>query len=211
MCDWIDKNDLDAAVNRLLDRARNAVDQAEERQIRNVVDPFQSLVVSFTFELQDVNQFQGVQNANSGLRGLSNAIGDFHQDVLSSIDGWDNHDAGYDLECEGQQIIAEVKNKHNTLNANDRRGVIRDLETAIRQKGGRPWRAYLVEIIPKQPRRYENVEATQVWAIDGASFYHLATGRENALRELFDALCDRIETTAELLNHCHNLFRDSIA
>ena len=41
--------------------------------------------------------------------------------ILGSVDGWDNHDAGYDLECDARIILAEIKNKWNTMNSSNRR------------------------------------------------------------------------------------------
>ncbi len=45
-------------------------------------------------------------------------------------------------------MLAEVKNKHNTMNQSNRNQVIDDISTAVRQKG-RGWQGYLVTIIPK--------------------------------------------------------------
>ncbi len=45
------------------------------------------------------------------------AIGRFHQGVLGGVHGFKNHDAGYDIENKQRKIIAEIKNKYNTMNA----------------------------------------------------------------------------------------------
>ena len=66
---------------------------------------------------------------------MSNAIGTFHQSVLGSVEGWLNHDTGYDLENPSRKLIAEIKNKHNTMNQQNREKVISDLDTALKQKG----------------------------------------------------------------------------
>ena len=34
----------------------------------------------------------------NSVTGVASAIGNFHQNVLSSVDGWVDHDAGYDPE-----------------------------------------------------------------------------------------------------------------
>ncbi len=102
--------------------------------------------------------------------GISNAVGDFHQEVLGSVEGFRNHDAGYDLECPDKQIVAEVKNKHNTMNAPNRKQVVDDLDTAVRQKTG-SWVAYLVVIVPGKPKRYRKKLTNRVYEIDGASFF----------------------------------------
>lgn len=59
----------------------------------------------------------------------------------------------YDLECAEKRILAEIKNKHNTMNKSNRQQVEDDLRTAISQKSGK-WDAYLVLIMPRKPQRY---------------------------------------------------------
>lgn len=185
--DWISDAALEREVRTLLQRSGSAYSQAGRRIVRNVIDPFSSLVVATT--LQDVN-LATAQQISSATQGISNAVGDFHQQVLGSIAGFVDHDAGYDLESVDKQIIAEVKNKHNTMNAGSRRGVVSDLDTALRQKRG-AWTAYLVIIVPKKPHRYkEQLTQRQVYETDGASFYALATGSQTALHDLYHAVED---------------------
>ena len=93
---WIAEADFNREVAILRQRATDALEKAQERRVKNVVDPFQSLVVASTFDIQDRATLSGVQRAESAIRGLSNALGEFHQKILGSVDGWENHDAGYD-------------------------------------------------------------------------------------------------------------------
>lgn len=156
---------------------------------KNVVDPFSSLIVAATFGLDKSNELSKAQQINSASTGVSIAVGRFHQKILGSVEGFKNHDAGYDLECRNKQIIAEVKNKHNTMNSSNRRQVEEDLATAMRQKQG-DWTAYLVIIVPSSPERYKKELSRQVYEIDGASFYELATGSDTALHDLYYAVED---------------------
>ena len=135
---------------------------------------------------------------------MSNAIGRFHQSVLASVDGWENHDAGYDLECVQRKVVAEVKNKWNTMNSTNRQKVEEDLETATRQRG-RAWQAYLVLVLPKEPRRYERPLRPRVFEVDGASFYHKVTGDPNAIHDLFDQLCDAVSPSSAIARHCRRV------
>ena len=112
-------------------------------------------------------------------------MGEFHQTVLGSADGWENHDTGYDLKCSERMIIAEVKNKWNTLNASSKKQAKSNLATVIHNMRG-PWNAYLVQIVPKTPVRYEKSLEKNVVETDGASFYHTVTGYPNAIHDLFD-------------------------
>ena len=187
--EWISDGQLEQAVETLLQRASNAYDEAANRIVQNVVDPFSSLVVATTIDsIKEASTLSAVQQINSATQAISNAVGDFHQEVLGGIDGFVDHDAGYDLESPDRKIIAEIKNKHNTMNAGSRRGVVADLDTAMRQKRG-AWSAYLVIIVPKKPQRYKKrLTDREVYEVDGATFYTLATGSETALHDLYHAV-----------------------
>lgn len=207
---WITDDDLNAAVATLLRSATSSRTKSEQRQQRNVVDPFLSLLIASTFSVQQETTLRSLQNLSSALRGMSNALGRFHQDVLGGVSGWVNHDAGYDLECTDRKLLAEVKNKHNTMNASNREKVISDLDTAVRQKG-QGWTAYLVIIVPKKPERFKHHHGNRaVYEIDGASFYELVTGEANALHDLFEALCENLPISEEVGAYCLQVMQSSI-
>ena len=211
MLAWISDEKLYHEINTLLTRAQNAREDAEERRTRNVIDPFLSLVIASVFGIQDPKELVNIQNAESALRGLSNALGDFHQRILGNVDGWENHDAGYDLECRDRRIVAEVKNKWNTMNASNRYQVESDLRTAVRQKSG-DWTGYLVLMIPRRPQRYKKSlpEGRNLFEIDGASFYHLVTGDPNAIHDLLDKLCDVIMPSSHIADYCRQIMMNSL-
>ncbi len=205
---WIDDEHLNDAVSRMLQRAQDAKNQAANRIRKNVVDPFSSIILAATIDLDDVSTLSTIQQINSTSSGISSAVGDFHQQVLGSVDGFSNHDAGYDLESSDKQVIAEIKNKHNTMNASNREKVINELDTAVRQKAG-SWVAYLVVIIPGRPKRYrKKLTNREVYEIDGASFYELVTGSETALYDLYYAVEEITASrrpmirTDEILGYC---------
>ncbi len=206
---WIDAKDLSRHIEDLQAATRNAANDAAERRVKNVVDPFASLLVATTFGLKKRKQLTKTQDAESALRGMSNAIGRFHQSVLASVDGWEDHDAGYDLECVQRNVVAEVKNKWNTMNATNRQKVEEDLETATRQRG-RAWQAYLVLVLPKEPGRYERPLRPRVFEVDGASFYHKVTGDPNAIHDLFDQLCDAVSPSSAIARHCRRVLAGSL-
>jgi hypothetical protein len=211
MLAWISDEKLSDEINTLLKRAQNAWEKAEERRIHNVIDPFQSLVIASVFDIRKREELSYTQRVESAIRGLSNAIGNFHQQILGSVDGWENHDAGYDLECSTCRIVAEVKNKWNTMNAPNRRQVEMDLGTAIRQKSGN-WTGYLVFVIPRHPQRYQKPlsEGRNLFEIDGASFYELVTGDPNAIHDLLDKLCDAITPSSDIADYCRQIMMDSL-
>lgn len=102
-----------------------------------------------------------------------------------------------------KKIIAEIKNKHNTVKKSDEIVVYRTLEDLVMRKSSmyKGYTAYFVKIIPEKPRRYDEpctpsdkatgctaVENPLIRVIDGYSFYGLVTGRRNAMAQLFAAL-----------------------
>ena len=187
---WIDDRVLRHVVLTMLERAQDASNHAPERIKKNVIDPFSSLIIAAATGISEEDDLTSVQQVNSASSGISNAIGNFHQQILGAVDGFDNHDAGYDLESPEKLILAEVKNKHNTMNASTREKVVSDLDTAVRQKAGN-WTGYLVIVIPAKPDRYKKqLTKREVYEIDGASFYELATGYSSALHDLYYAVED---------------------
>lgn len=186
---WITDEKLDSIVDRLLQRSRDGVRLADQKMQKNVMDPFASLIMSAAMDISEIKPLHDIQCSNSASQAISSAVGSFHQEVLGSVGGFHNHDSDYDLENMDRKIIAEVKNKHNTMNATSRKKVISDLETAVRQKSGK-WTAYLVIIVPKTPSRYSTniVHGQKVSEIDGASFYEMVTGHKTALRDLYAVL-----------------------
>ena len=187
---WISNQELIYAIDELVERASQAHIEAVDRMRANKIDPFASILTAALVNgVTTPKDLVNAQALNSAHQGTTSAIGHFHQYVLSCIDGFENHDAGFDLINHNMKLIAEIKNKHNTMNASNRRQVESELSTAIRQRG-RNWEAYLVTIIPRATERFceESRLKTGVFYIDGASFYEYATGSKTALRDLFGAV-----------------------
>ena len=80
-------------------------------------------------------------------------------------------------------IVAEIKNKYNSMNSSNKRQVVDDMDVALRQKRG-DWTGYLAHIVPQSPRRYTKHLKGNLFATDGTSFYHNVTGDPNAVHNL---------------------------
>ena len=211
MIPWLDESIFEQHVQTLLDAANRASKQAEAKRKKNVIDPFASLLIASIFEVTTPEELIAIQNAESALRGMSNALGRFHQNILGSIEGWDDHDAGYDVICEDRRILAEVKNKWNTLNADNKRAVVQNLETAVRQQIGK-WNGYLVQVVPNKPERFVKKVGSRndVFEIDGASFYDMATADPNAIHGLFESVCEVVSPTSSIAEYCHSVLDTSL-
>lgn len=205
---WIDDNKLLTIVEQLLKKAHEAKESAMNDFGRNLIDPFSALFEISGFDIDYDTWFKS-ETTRQAQKTLQNHIGGFHQTILScSVDWLDLKTGGVvDLHSEKYKIIAEVKNKYNTISGGKLSDLYFSLEDLVMPKASRykDYTAYYVTVIPKTGKRYNkeftpsnNKEGKKcssnplIREIDGASFYSLVTGHENALEELFDVLPDVI-------------------
>lgn len=200
---------LTKAVSGLLDVATNAREKADKNFNRNVIDPFAVLFEMSGFQVEEQTWLTGEKNRQAQ-KTLQNHVGAFHQTILGNIPGWKDLDTGgvMDVVCPERKIIAEIKNKHNTVKGSDKVKVYDMMDRAVMTKGHqyKGFTGYYVEIIPKSANRYDKpftppdnqtgqprTANPLIRQIDGYSFYALATGVQDALPQLFAALPDVIE------------------
>ena len=205
---WIDNSDLITEVSKLLVNAKEAQNKALNAFGKNVIDPFAAIFEMAGFEI-DYLTWHKSETTRQAQKTLQNHIGDFHQNILGYSSKWQNMKVGkvIDLASEEEMIIAEVKNKYNTISGGKLSDLYYSLDGLVSPKASiyKGYTAYYVSIIPKKPVRYnkpfipsdkEKGEKCPVneliREIDGASFYNLVTGYENALQELFSILPDVI-------------------
>ncbi len=170
---------------------------------RNTIDPFSamfdSIIQSLTSEKWLVKE-RGRQIQKT----LENSIGEFHQNILGSMPGWENLGKGkiIDIVNAEQLLIAEVKNKYNTAKGNNRVSIYDDLDQSL-SNNYIGFTGYYVEIIParRKIKRYnkpftpsDNKTKTRrpanerIRIIDGVSFYGLASKTSDALKLLYDVM-----------------------
>lgn len=206
---WISDADLKSAVNNLLLKAKEAEDKVKKEFGKNVIDPFSALFVMSGFNL-DYSTWEKTESTRQAQKTLQNHVGEFHQIILGSIDGWDNLKTGsiVDLVSHDRKIIAEIKNKYNTISGGKLADLYHSLEQLVMPKTNiyKDYTSYYVAVIPKKKKRY-NSEFTPpdkskgskcpanslIRKIDGASFYDLATGEKNSLSNLYNILPTVIE------------------
>jgi Eco47II restriction endonuclease len=206
---WISDESLNDAVIHLLLKAKEAEEKVKKELGKNVIDPFSALFVMSGFEL-DFPTWLKTESTRQAQKTLQNHIGEFHQIILGSIKGWNNLKTGniVDLFSPKNRIIAEIKNKHNTISGGKLADLYYSLESLVMPKNSvyKDFVSYYVAIVPKKRIRY-NIEFTPpdkskgakcpqnslIREIDGASFYDLATGEKNALSDLYNLLPSVIE------------------
>ena len=207
---FIKEKVLQEIVKALLNTAAAAQIAADEKTERNVIDPFAALFQMAGFEMPHETwiQFEQMRQAE---KTLQNSVGRFHQRVLGSMPGWEDLGTGavVDLVNHERKILAEVKNKHNTVSGGKLADVYQDLEKLIMPKTSRyfGYTSYFVTIIPRKPERMDRpfipsdrsrgekcAQNAKIREMDGASFYDLVTGESGALRALYEELPDVIST-----------------
>ena len=188
---WIADDVLAAATSTFVDSIARGSEENRDRLRRNVLDPFLLASIAHTFGAETVEEALDHAANSAAVGSIGNALGRFHQQVLGGADGWRDHDRGFDLISDQRRLLAEVKNKHNTMNADGRRQVEDNLKAALRQRES-GWTAYLAIIIPKNPERYRTELAPNLFEVDGASFYEIVSEQDNSLHNVLDYLCDEL-------------------
>lgn len=199
-----------AVVTELVRKARQSVYEAEPNLYKNKVDPFSALIDSM---LQGINLSSWItqEKVRQSQKTLQNCIGNFHQSVIASFDGWEDLATGkiVDIRNRKRKIVAEVKNKFNTTKGNHKIQIYRDIEEILSQAEYKGFCGYYVEIIPSgrgvktiydkpfvpsdNTKKGQRVTAREdIRLIDGRSFYKIVTGEENALAHLYKSLPEMV-------------------
>lgn len=206
---FISDQNLEQEVDKILSTASLALDEANTKFEQNVIDPFSVTFEMAGFKIKEVASWEVREKSRQSQKTLSNAFGDFHQNILGHVAGWKNLGIGHsaDLECADKKIIAEVKNKYSTVSGGKLCDVYDHLEQLVMPIASRykDYTAYYVETIPKpkggKPQNYDEPFTPSdkktktrkppnelIRKIDGQRFYALVTGVPDALEQLYDVL-----------------------
>ena len=197
--DWVDNDKLYREVERAFARLLGIASSSRQEL---PPDPFlivaQALVTDTTF--QDGLAFEEIRKVN---KSLSNALGNMHQGILSIAPNWESLGTtggvldirtkpGYIHPVVGKPIVAEVKNRFNTIKSSEEKEVWDKIDQAARLTNSQ---GYLFQIVPKTAERYDQLwepsgrsARPSVRCCDGATAYEIVFERKDALRELYDAL-----------------------
>lgn len=202
-----DKEKIREILEPIVSEAYDA--QTTESDLRrNTLDVFSASIDSAIRGIS-IDKWKEQERQRQMQKTLQNQIGELHQAILGTLDGIRDLGVGQVVDLEGDNFIAEIKNKHNTTKGNHKIAIYDDLENRLQGKD-RSTKAYYVEILPQNGKSYDKPftpsdnktkkrrnENSRIRQIDGQSFYTLVTGNENALRELYSLLP---EVTTEILN-----------
>ena len=202
--DWISDAHLEAATDAFIGSIEKCKDEQSERMRRNVLDPFSLISIAHVFAARTAGDVLDYAGTSAVIGCIGNALGRFHQQVLGNAEGWRNHDRGFDVICDRRKLLAEIKNKHNTMNATNRRQVEDDLRVALRQRES-GWTGYLAIIIPKKPERYRTELAPNLFEVDGATFYRIVSGQDDSMHDVLRYLCEALSVPAAVADAVEEL------
>src|SRR3989344_6380308 len=198
---FISNEKLYTEVKKVIDSSRGALIKNERQFYKNSVDPFSALFDALWQNIT-LTRWLKQEKFRQNQKTLQNYIGDFHQEILGSFDGWISLGKGnvVDIKNDKKRIIAEVKNKHNTTKGSDRVVIYDNLSRQL-ESNYKGYVGYHVEVIPKNKKVYNNPftppdhsTATRrpknesIRVVDGKSFYALATGDKDAMKKLYAVL-----------------------
>lgn len=208
----VKKSVLISEVKHLLNVSANALAKQRNEMGKNVIDPFAATFEMAGFGLSH-DEWAKSEQTRQAQKTLQNHIGAFHQNLLGSVKDWENLHSGavVDLVCHKHKIIAEIKNKHNTLTGGKRSDLYKDLERLVMPKASRykGYTAYFVTVIPRNAERFDDFFTPSdkgkgapcpsnplIRTTDGASFYAKVTGEHDALNQVFRALPEVVKTVS---------------
>lgn len=220
---FVTDQDISNCIEKVIIIARKSSLNAESFLDQNTLDPFSALFESLAQGI-DLEHWKQHEKNRQTQKSIQNAIGEFHQSLLGCFKNWNNPGKGgsFDLENTNSKIIAEIKNKHNTMNSSSSMATYKKLSDHLKYDK-KDYTAYLVQIVPSKSADYN-----QPWSpnlateklredirkIDGESFYDLASGEKDTLQRIYEYLPEVIckilktkEPSKETINQFQELFK----
>lgn len=193
---YIDEKDFEKEVNKVVG---NFLHERKNRNLwRNNLDIFSALFLS---KLNDTmyRKWLDTELVRQIDKNFGNSIGYFHQGIAGKIKDCKRLDKVIDFICKKKKIIAEIKNKQNTVNSDSALQVYDKLNHSLK-KEYKNYTSYFVVIIPTTPGNSFNKEFApsdpkkkkkrpinpKIRIITGNKFYELLTGEKNFLKLIYD-------------------------
>lgn len=193
---FISDEDLKKHTLETVRRFRTGMTLAEFK--KNIIDPVKLTFDAHVYKrsIDEVIDAEVIRQLN---KTNENLIGYFHQNIFKYVGkGWEVPDVGmdgWDVENHKENIFAEFKNKHNTMNSAASKSVHSRMRGLV--EGNSRAKCYLVEVIAKAsqdipwrlgsaPLREDRQERLRRISID--RFYKTVTGDDNAFAKLCSVL-----------------------
>lgn len=207
-------NHVTSALNTLQDdkvtiiEALNNKDVFGSKLFSNSIDPF---AMKFGMSLYGDEKWLEMEINRQLYKTFEQRIGEFHQLLLGSVDGW--HDLGVgdqsqvDLKKEDNSIFIELKNKHNTCNSSSLAKVEEKLITVLNNyPEAKGYWAFIVpgvktkfntELWKKGRGKSAKVKHGRLYKTWGSDVYKLVTGDGENLFRVYEILTEANLNTPE--------------
>ena len=198
--DFIEDSVLESLLSSLLGRVAAA--KQKNNPHKNIIDPFTAMFQATSLQISIDDWFPTEENRQIN-KSISNAVGDLHQELIGQLPGWRStgrnggvvdlvHEAPYGPN--NQPVLAEVKNKFNTMNAGAQEKLYDNLQNALGWPTYKNYSGYLIQIIQRKPSGdvpwwpSKRAERDDIRRIGAKQVYADATGNPEAFTELFLAI-----------------------
>lgn len=169
-------------------------------------DPFSALFECATLGIDMSEWLATYESQRLRQKTLQNHIGKLHEIAISCLPGWKVSDSTADVINADLKIIAEIKNKHNTMNSSSALATYRKLEQLVDGVFA-GYESYVVQIlvkanskpfsIPFVPSDASKKQAKKsptrndIKLIDGESFYALANGdQKGTMKAIYELMSE---------------------
>jgi hypothetical protein len=147
---FLKREKLSELCKNIVNTLQKSADSEEKALYKNIIDPFSALFDA-SFHGISLTEWLKSEKIRQIQKTFQNEIGTFHQEILGSIDGWENLGTGgvVDVINKERKIIAEVKNKFNTTKGNHKIAIYDDFQSLLDGKYS-GYTAYYVSILTKK-------------------------------------------------------------
>ncbi|QLH07681.1 Eco47II family restriction endonuclease [Nitrosopumilus ureiphilus] len=161
---------------------------------RNGIDPFKTVFDMYNKDMSFAS-WKKAEEVRQNDKTVNNKVGEFHQKLLGSVDGWRDLQTGdvADICNDAETIFVELKNRWNTVKGSNMIDMWKDLHDIV-TNSHRGSTAYWGFINAKNGSSGESAWTIQgkthpnVKKIWGKSIYKMITGKDAALEEVWAAL-----------------------
>jgi len=206
--DFINDEDLFECIGNLYKGYKKALISKDIKAFfKERVDPIKFI---FDSKIQNISmeEYIGKEILRQTDKSISNYIGTFHEELLGKIQGYSNLavGGGIDLKSDDGLMVAEIKNKHNTVKGENRPDIFKKLERYIDNDNSDSI-GYYVKIIDRKSQNTKWVfkakeydyNNEQIYQISGDQFYELVTKDPSAFAKLCSVMPSALNAYIEKL------------
>lgn len=169
-------------------------------------DPFSALFECATLGIDMAEWCETYESHRQRQKTLQNHIGRLHEVAISCLPDWQESSTTADVENKSLKIIAEVKNKYNTMNSSSALATYKKLEQLV-DGVYEGYQSYVVQILAKhnaqsyvsqftpsdssKKKAKKSPSRDDIKIIDGESFYTLANdNKQGTMKAVYELMSE---------------------